>query len=1193
MRIIRPYGRSVVKRGEKRKIVPRTESRGQATSQSAPDTPCAIPAFAQDNPHIIIAQWISALDKVIAKPRGKNKASRELYDLRDKLGNACWDRMISRHESLRTQQDEIKKVWQWKLHPYGKPEPEDAEKKHKGSKPDTPRKGRWYTAFAGEMEFDQLDFAGIAEALEGHLYHDQRRIHDGRPRSAHTENKKGLIAARSESVAKSLPAPADEKEPGWTEQDERKFLDFSLDPAVIILKENRELESTKNRSIFSDAAGKVIAECYGKYFFSYEARNVLTRQAIRDAGWGGELALWDAVRTYYRRLLSTKSKHSLNRTLPKDAKALVTLLRAQGANRRINDLIRLGRLLHYDPGSAQGDSAPVFESDKQADIKRTEAFVRVWRTAISQARCTVANWIDPGKKADKDILGGKEALLNHFEKTFQAQQAKEHAALLFGTYVDLFSDVPIKDLCLALAYLTMQCRHKVVHFTSREDFVSKLKDELNKEGNEGELKTALSNSKQPLCALFDRDLENSGKQIVKEITGAKLPHFARQQDMNAFVSCVSVLDDTDIVLPRFRRLLLRLDNTRQSGQLPKPENISSLYDELARLENQSGDPAARERTKREAALAKYIGLKMLYERPFRRWLAEREARELNAWLQEARDRATKAARSLNDRNGDYADLIVAKAEEVTPLRNGERITHFMQRLTALTASEMRVQKGYDSNPEQARKQARWIDNLLCDVLGLAFHAFLELQDAACGWLLRLDPATCKHRQDPAEVTSPNLPEDQTSDDWLKLLYAVLYMISRDDVSRLLHQLRKWETLEAKAGAQADEDSAGLRRVLTLYLHMSEAKFDGQEAASAESEIRHFFENPKADFKRAFPIAEGGALLATRRGLRQIMRFGHLPLLRPVFAQHRIASADVEALQKLEGADETGLSKIARAQGDRKKLHERLARKRSISDDERKKYQSVLNTITQHRDLCAKVRLTNHLRLHRLMIRLWSRLLDFAGLWERDHFFICLALMKRKGLEPQNVWPGPSRKEKRRRFRKGEAELNDFRGTTVWEQVEKLFSGTKRDPSRLRKIRNALAHFDFLGEAWSDNLAKPDFTTYVNDVRDLMAYDRKLKNAVSKSVIDILDEEGFALKWDMNDGYRLCNADIKSKKLQHFKKYKSNGKICEPINNDQLVAMVSSLFGQEKSARRSVPQKAQGRGTRPQKNAGGYGSRRKK
>ena len=175
MRIIRPYGRSVVKRGKERKLVPRPKSREQAASQSAPDTPCTIPAFVQDDPHIIIAQWISALDKIIAKPRGTHKASHKLYGLRDNLGNACWDQMVDRHACLRTQQGEMKRVWQWKLHPYGKPEPEGTGKKHKCSKPDTTRKGRWYTAFAGKTDFHQLNFKEIARALEGHL--DKLNLH--------------------------------------------------------------------------------------------------------------------------------------------------------------------------------------------------------------------------------------------------------------------------------------------------------------------------------------------------------------------------------------------------------------------------------------------------------------------------------------------------------------------------------------------------------------------------------------------------------------------------------------------------------------------------------------------------------------------------------------------------------------------------------------------------------------------------------------------------------------------------------------------------------------------------------------------------------------------------------------------------------------------------------------------------------
>ena len=61
---------------------------------------------------------------------------------------------------------------------------------------------------------------------------------------------------------------------------------------------------------------------------------------------------------------------------------------------------------------------------------------------------------------------------------------------------------------------------------------------------------------------------------------------------------------------------------------------------------------------------------------------------------------------------------------------------------------------------------------------------------------------------------------------------------------------------------------------------------------------------------------------------------------------------------------------------------------------------------------------------------------------------------------------------------------------------------------LRKIRNSLAHFEDLKKV------QVDLTKSVNDIRYLLSYDRKLKNVVSKSVIELLGREGLDLKWAM-------------------------------------------------------------------------------
>lgn len=1159
MRMIRPYGRSVAKDG-RRTLTLRPRRRGAVGDQSTPKQD--LPAFAEDDPHILIAQWISAIDKVIHKP--KSNASVDLRAIRQSLGDACWERMTARHESLCT--EEMEKIWDWKLHPYGEAVEEGEDRE--GPKVNTPRKGRWFHAFAGNADIDKLDCDAVAQKLECHLYHNQRRQHHGSPRSKRT--KKGLITARAESVEKSLPALVEKKNSiGWTEEDEMKFCSFSRDPAALIWAKNAEQETSQiGCSILAREAGEIISNCY-RACFPDAIGGVLTRQQIRDAGRGEELALWDTVRTYYRHLLSQgrkrktnqKNNRNLSNVLPNNAEELVALLRAQAKNRQINDLIRLGRFLYYERGSALLD----FDSEAQAKIKRVESFVRVWRTAISHAQRSVKRWVDPENKVPNDILGRISSLLRHFESTFDEQRTKEQMPLLFGARAKLFDGLSSKDVSLSLAYLAMQCRHEVIHFTNRNSFVVALKklgevveEERDKEQKD-QIRVALANSKDPICALFDQDWEEFGEQVVKEIKGAKLPHFAQKDEMKAFVESVCVRKDTAVVLPRYKRVLLRLGNTVNPKNIPKPEDLKSLYDQLEGPNRQRSEEHIK---KVSATLAKYVGLKMLYDGPFRSWLAKREAPEIDKWLDDSCHRATEGARSIN--KGEYSNLMRAKAEGMPPVQDGEGINHFIQQLTALTASATR--DGYDSLPEEAKKQSGWIDDLLCEVIGRAFDDFLKSHNEICGWLLDISPQKYEKDREHLSVEPPKIPENEAKE-WSKLLYAVLHMIPRDDVSRLLHQFRKWEVLETKAGEKSDEDSVALREVLSLYCEMSEAKFEGKDAAQLDDKIRDsfesFFDKPE-DFKEVFPIAEDGTLSATPRGLRQIMRFGHLPLLEPLFKQHQkhqISSKTVGDLRSLEKPDERGVSKIARAQSDRKELHQKLVlvKKGKISEEECKEYCDVLKIIIKHRSLSAQVRLTNHLRLHSLMMKLWARLIDFAGLWERDLYFTTLALMELEGLTPEDVWPVEERL--REEFCEyGRVKFSDdTQNTPVRTQVENFFSGLQH----MRRTRNNLAHFDFLSKSWSKPpLTQPNFTTYVNGVRDLMAYDRKLKNAVSKSIIRIMWKEGFKLSWGgMDENHKLCKPNIKARKIEHLKNKEKEKEIDkEDMHNEQLVAMVSTLFG---------------------------------
>ena len=82
----------------------------------------------------------------------------------------------------------------------------------------------------------------------------------------------------------------------------------------------------------------------------------------------------------------------------------------------------------------------------------------------------------------------------------------------------------------------------------------------------------------------------------------------------------------------------------------------------------------------------------------------------------------------------------------------------------------------------------------------------------------------------------------------------------------------------------------------------------------------------------------------------------------------------------------------------------------------------------------------------------------------------------------------------------------------------------------------------------------NLTEAVNDTRRLMAYDRKLKNAVSKSVKEMLRREGLDLSWQM-EGHQLGSAKIAPRQIEHL----DDKNIRENLHGDAFVVMAAAMF----------------------------------
>lgn len=1147
MLIIKPYGRSHTEFESEGKL--RRKIRLDKDIGTAHDEPVDVGRFTKTHPELVIAQWISAIDKIAAKPRGNDEPTLEQRAFRQRLGEAALELLTGEGflgPSNRT--GELERLWWSKIHPYRK----EGTDKGKGRE-----RGRWYKRFAGEAEPADANAAAIAGKIREHLHEREYRIHPGRP-----DRSRGRITARAASIVQSAPPHLPDEGRCWPPQDEKDYEKAGNVAADIRARAEKLEKEARGRNRFSvrDAA-PVLYEQYGRLFRDGNGKALRVPEARKE--YPGMFALHCAVKDAYARILENHRpveegrRKSVARVLPADMGTLFRLVEAKAKNRDLNALVRMGKLIHYQAAPSPGQDAPsnvvddwrpdvthsrYRTSERQSEIKRTEAFVRVWRNTIALAARTLKHWADPQNDKDiRDVLGNKEIRKATGER-FDASAYAAKLPLLFGDRKDLFEseDEAFGKSVLRLALNGWaKLRHSSFHFKGLGEFARAL---------EYEHATADEDAVAAARALTKRDVEERWERLIQGLRAVHVEHYFDQARLDALVEAVAAGEPSQSPLPRFRRVLDRVEKAWRRKphvlRLPPPSNRAEL-----------------EKPGKRGLRCRYSVTKTLYEGAFRGWLEKQTAATLNGWIRRAVERATKAARSIN--NDEYA---VARTAKLVHLGDGKGIAHFVDQLSARTATELRVQRGYNSDADKARKQSKYLDDLRCDVVGQAFDAYLD--DAGLTWVLDdLDDALPEEKRSRLDAVPTVAPDSSLKDtkDWEAILYFLVHLVPVDVVNRLRHQLHKWSILEPSVSGDSTDshgktpesgDARSLARILDLHIEMHDAKFEGGEGMAGAQALKGLFE-PEGTFDRVCPTQtdEDRRRYVPWRGLREILRFGCLAPLMPVFEKYPVKADNVDKLDEWEKAED-GVSRIAGRQAERERLHDRWARKKRFSTRDKANYREALAHVVEHRHLAAHVRLNNHARLHNLLMGVLGRLIDYARLWERDLYFTTLALMARQGKGPKEVFRerGAGYLTEGRvveALRNRDKSSDDAKA--VFEELERLFGTGFLDGRNggVVSVRNDLAHFEMLqGRKTSLNL-----TEAVNDTRRLMAYDRKLENAVSQSVIEMLARENLDLTWDM-EGHRLVNARVKARRATHLK----DKRIEEDLHGRQFVGMTAELFG---------------------------------
>ncbi len=251
----------------------------------------------------------------------------------------------------------------------------------------------------------------------------------------------------------------------------------------------------------------------------------------------------------------------------------------------------------------------------------------------------------------------------------------------------------------------------------------------------------------------------------------------------------------------------------------------------------------------------------------------------------------------------------------------------------------------------------------------------------------------------------------------------------------------------------------------------------------------------------------------------------------------------------------------------------LANKRKFGKDYRKKqsdfakkfiaknreeYLKVCNEIEQYNWLDNKLHFVHLNRLHLLTIDIVGRMAGFVALFDRDFQMMDATrnndLFQLKSfVNLRKIDKFLSKEQKRKDKLNNYQDIkngniiksNSYENITVddWEQltlcmkekrknINSIFLNLKdiEDDEKIYTVRNFIAHFNYITTSASEY----SLLDLINELRELLQYDRKLKNAVSKAFIDLFDKHGMMLKLQLNlSNHKLEIQNLEPKKTNPF------------------------------------------------------------
>lgn len=962
--------------------------------------------------------------------------------------------------------------------------------------------------------------------------------------------------------------------------------------------ENNKDDKKYRKKYFNyQEAMQCLYEHYPKIFKDSNNEKLKLTEAKDHDLWDYHCAIKDALKIAFNYRKKSK-RGSKDKRKPKNVTAqyLHNLVRYRQQNRDINHAIRIGKVIHYtfnqsknnpqgatvlDLAQQQDDcilQSHFWQSAGQTEIKQNEAFVRIWLTAITHAASSLEHLLDPNQDQDDDHL-----LKDPFDKALVSltdeQKLKNFSSqfkTLFGQKQNLIpefnNDETLKETTIVLVKklrdTLAQLRHASFHFKHIENFHTA----FNHNPTDTDA-IELKNATQRATEYLKKALERQQQVLMDELESIRVDKYLNPAQLTTAVQELTTSNDD----------LARLNLSKFSKFLQRDENTANLI---------MPQPTAKELENDETMRFRYKLLRMLYQTGFSAWLNKQSHENLNNWITEVKQRADTSAKSLN-KNSQRSHIeytqIQSRFTKKIPHIKELSLQGYFEQLNTLLASDHHVQQRenfFKSNPDATKTVASIITKFKNDFLALAFKEYLQ----AIG--LNMLTGYDQHRLKPKYSTQGilkkiNLPPVQNSiaKPWL---YLVLHLMPLEVVNSLSLSIRKHMALNPEAYKKNDTNTPiglAIYQTLSLYLDIRNANTEVDNIDDLSGSFLKDFYDDNQSFYTLFD--DSGTALIPKKALKEVIRYGSKQQLKQLFTTHPILEQEIQEYKNSE-------TTIPEYQEDRKKLHKELQRTKTADLEKSntnniskyKDYMEAIHKIAEHRHLKNRVYL-HHVKLaHQIIIGVMGKYVSYSQLWERDQYFYLLFLMftegnsSNDGITYSKLLNSPGKKAITEYIESGQIvkAINGLRNfkekyihsdnvpnenksslcqkqQIIGEQVANKFKS-----DAVGQTRNDIAHFNPLRSNKLINL-----TDWLNNIRELVSYDRKLKNSVAKSIIDLLGSHNLQLQFGVDRGsHHLVLTQLSSKSITHLNQI--NYKICkhlpsnkETIYSDNFVSIIAKLW----------------------------------